>query len=229
MLAFVVEQHTYLFSWSTSKSLFAPPSAQSLISTACHARSRRSLRMGWFTMMRAYFFVACPLRSSSQVHVLTGCAGMAAAEVEMLCIAISSGVEKSCNRLRYVMQYGRHHVPMSSERGRCTFIQTPLFLLHHIPPSTMVHDPRISDGQLAHINAVSTPQPRPQLPLSLTPTQAAAVREYAIEPRMGRSNHITTTLTIRLPYRLRRQWVSLHRAGHAANRTVRWSFSTMSR
>ncbi|XAO27418.1 V-type proton ATPase subunit B [Cryptococcus bacillisporus CA1280] len=52
----------------------------------------------------------------------------------------------------------------------------------------MVHDPRISDGQLAHINA------------------AAAVREYAIEPRMGRSNHITTTLTIRLPYRLRRQW-----------------------
>ncbi|WVQ91114.1 V-type proton ATPase subunit B [Cryptococcus gattii] len=51
----------------------------------------------------------------------------------------------------------------------------------------MVHDPRISDGQLAHINA------------------AAAVREYAIEPRMGRSNHITTTLTIRLPYRLRRQ------------------------
>lgn len=114
MLVFVVEQHTYLFSWSTSKSLFAPPSAQSLISTACHARSRRSLRMGWFTMMRAYFFVACPLRSSSQVHVLTGCAGMAADEVERLCIAIPSRVEKSCTGLLYVMQHGRHHIPMSS-------------------------------------------------------------------------------------------------------------------
>ncbi|UOH83352.1 V-type proton ATPase subunit B [Cryptococcus neoformans] len=54
----------------------------------------------------------------------------------------------------------------------------------------MVHDPRISDSQLAQINA------------------AAAVREYAIEPRMGRSNHIAITLTIRLPHRLCRQWNS---------------------
>lgn len=50
--------------------------------------------------------------------------------------------------------------------GDAPYIQTLLFLLHHIPPSTMVHDPRISDGQLAQINAVSTPQPRPTAPVT---------------------------------------------------------------
>lgn len=141
MLVFVVEQHTYLFSWSTSKSLFAPPSAQSLISTACHARSRRSLRMGWFTMMRAYFLVACPLRSSSQVHVLTGCAGMAADEVERLCIAIPSQVEKSCTGLLYVMQHGRHHIPMSSRGEMHLYSRLSCFccITSHHPPWYTTH------------------------------------------------------------------------------------------
>ncbi|OWZ76295.1 V-type proton ATPase subunit B [Cryptococcus neoformans Bt85] len=65
------------------------------------------------------------------------------------------------------MRHGHHHAPMNSDSGE----DAPLSRLScfhdiHIPPSTMVHDPRISDSQLAQINA------------------AAAVREYAIEPRM---------------------------------------------